>query len=166
MRQLLVFGMVLCGTATALAGESAEIDADMRAFSKYVNDVSRLDGMYRGVVDYCEQFVPALIIDQSNAAWKRNNGPYIAAVDVAIERYISTRVEPKRKAEAIQQMKAYAREWFQTAHDQSELLDQVQSADNKDFACSRMLGTMSSESFHLKNMFPEDHEYWSRNLMP
>ena len=166
MRHLLVFGIVLCGTATVSADQPAEIDADTLAFSQYINDVSRLDGMYRGVVDYCEQFVPALIIDQSNVAWKRNNGPYIAAVDVAIERYISVRVEPKRKAEAIQQMKAYAREWFQSAHDQSDVLDRVQSADNKDFACSRMLGTMSSESFHLKRMFPADHEYWSRNLKP
>ncbi len=166
MRKFMALGVVLCHVVMASAGEVAEGDSDVIAFSRYVSDVSRLNGMYHGVADYCRQFVPTLILNQSDAAWREHNGSYIDSVDMGIEKFIAARVEAERKAEAIAQMKAYARTWFQAAHDKSNVLDQVQRADNKALACSYMLGTMASESFYLQKMFPADADYWSHNLKP
>jgi hypothetical protein len=166
LRQLVTLGGLLCTAALVVAAEPAEIPPDVLAFSKYVSDVSRLDGMYRGVADYCEQYVPPLIIKQSNTDWSQSNGRYVGSLDMAIQRFVSARVEPERRAEAIEQMKANAKAWFRAAHEKSGVLDQVERADNKASACSYTLGTMVSESFSLKKMFPADDEYWSRNLKP
>jgi hypothetical protein len=160
-------GVFVCllaiGTA---AGEAPPMDPDTLAFATYVNDVSRLNGMYHGVSDYCSQFVPALILEQSNAAWRKSNGPYIDSIDLAIERHAAAKVDLERRTEVIQQLKANAKTWFQAAHDKSNVLSQVQNADDKSSACSKMLGTMVSDSFYLKRMIPADDDYWSKHLNP
>jgi hypothetical protein len=156
----------MCILTGAHAADAPVADEETRAFATYVNDVERLDGMFHGVLDYCVQYVPKTIVAQSEAAWKFNNGPYIDAVDVAIEKYATARAEPGRKAEIIEELKANAKTWFQQAHDQSKILDQVKAAQTPSLSCSRMLGVLSSDSFHLKTMMPGDHEYWVRNLNP
>lgn len=165
MKSIVALGTLLTSAILASA-ESPQIDSDLSAFSNYVSDVSRLDGMYRGVADYCRQFVPDLILNQSDAAWQEHNGPYVDSLNLAITKFISARVEKERIAAAIAQMQANAQSWFQNARDNSKVLDRVQRADNKSIACSNMLGTMTSESFYLKKLFPADDEYWSRNLRP
>jgi hypothetical protein len=166
LRNLVIALGLFCLVAVASGADQPAVDADTRAFAQYVSDASRLNGMFRGVADYCKQFVPALILDQSEVDWRKNNGQYIDAIDVAIERFASRRVEPARKAQVIEQLRANAHDWFQAAHDKSNVLDQVQGAENKNIACSRMLGTMVSESFYLKKMFPADDEYWAKYLEP
>ena len=167
MRKHTIFSVMLAilGAGSA-AGEAPQVDSDTLAFATYVNDVSRLNGMYQGVADYCKQYVPPLILDQSNAAWRKSNGPYIDSIDRAIERYASAKVDAGRRDQVVQQLKANAQTWFQQAHDKSNVLSQVQNAEEKSTACSKTLGTMSSESFYLKRMMPADDEYWSKNLKP
>ncbi|MBS0379278.1 MAG: hypothetical protein JSS29_12380 [Proteobacteria bacterium] len=145
-------------------GQTQVVDPDTAAFSAYVSDVERLNGMYRGVADFCAAHAQRAIVAQSDAAWQRNNGPYVDSVDRAIERFAAARVEPNRRTDAIEQLKANARGWYQAAHDHSKLLDRLQQAEDKAVACSDMLGVMSSESFYLKKMFPQDDEYYARNL--
>jgi hypothetical protein len=158
--------LCLC-VATASTGHAADQpapDADLLAFSTYVSDVSRLDGMFHGVLDYCEQYVPAPILEQAKAAWATNNGQYIDSVDTAIRQFITSRVEAERLDAALAAMSANAKSWFQKAHDQSKVLDQVKAAPNKSIACSSILGTMASYSFELKRMIPADHDYWEQHL--
>jgi hypothetical protein len=163
MPLIAVLFLLAIGTAAA---EAPQVDPETRAFATYVNDVSRLDGMYHGVADYCKQYVPALILEQSNAGWHYKNGPYIDSIDRAIQRYAASRVDVGRRGQVIQQLKANAQTWFQEAHDKSNVLAQVQNAEEKSAACSRMLGTMVSDSFYLKRMMPADDEYWSSHLAP
>ena len=160
-------GLLLCLFAVgSAAGQAPKVDPDTLAFATYVSDVSRLNGMYRGVADYCKQYVPALIIVQSDAAWRDSNGRYIDSIDLAIERYAAAKAEPERRDEVIQQLKANAQAWFQAAHTKSNVLAQVQTAGDKSATCSEMLGTMASGSFQLKRMSPADDDYWSNNLQP
>ena len=157
--------LVLLPIGRAFA-EAPQVDPDTLAFATYVNDVSRLDGMYHGVADYCKPYVPALILAQSDAAWRIKNGAYVDSIDLAIQKYASARVEVGRRDQAVQQLRANAQTWFQEAHDKSNALSQVQNADEKSTACSKMLGTMASDSFYLKRMMPADDDYWSSHLKP
>src|SRR5579883_681085 len=67
--------IVLLAGSCAAAGEpeAGAVDPETAEFSQYVSDVERLNGMYRGVADFCLRLVPAAILAQSDAAWRRNN---------------------------------------------------------------------------------------------
>jgi len=130
MKRFAAVGLLVC-SIHAYAADEPVIDAEAQAFSAYISDVSRLDGMFHGVMDYCQPLVPHLIVEQSKAAWQQHNGQYIDAVDVAIERFTSATVEPDRKAAVIRQLKENAGTWFQAAHDQSKLRDELRAAHNK-----------------------------------
>lgn len=167
VRVRILFGVILFLLAIgSSAGEATQVDSDTLAFATYISDVSRLDGMYHGLADFCRQYVPALILSQSDAAWHRNNGRYIDSIDLAIQRYASAKVDAARRDQVVQQLKTNAQTWFQEAHDKSNVLSQVQIAEEKSTACSGMLGTMVSDSFYLKRMMPEDDAYWLKYLNP
>jgi hypothetical protein len=162
---LLTVFSVLCSLSAHAQGTAAN-DEQTQQFSDYIYKVANLNGQFHGVHDYCAQYAPQNILDNSRKSWNKTNGVYIEALDLAIDKYVHERVEESRRKSVAESLSENVKSWFSKAHDDNKLLAKIRESESKGTTCSYYLGVMVSASFDFKKLVPDVYDYWNKHLKP
>ena len=133
-------------------------------FSDFLFSVSNLDGMFSGVLDYCQEYIPESIANRSKGDWMRANEKYIRATEHAIDQILALNVAIDEQDNVRAALRSNMEGWYQEAFSNSTVLGNVRKADNSQVECARTLASMVSRSFALEKIAPGAHAYWEEYL--
>lgn len=159
-----VFIFLLGSFQLVNAQEKNGSESEVIEFSNYMSDISSLDGMFDGVLEYCKQYISDSMAERSASKWEDINGVYISAVNDALHTLVEENVSDDRKEFVIQSLKENINGWYQGSYNNNGILTNIKKSQNKSISCANNLGVMNSHSFDIKNMIPQAYSLWQRKL--
>jgi hypothetical protein len=148
------------------AAPPPEPDLETKQYSRYAHEVNYLNGIFYGVLDYCQSKSNKIILDSAVRDWMANNGVYINSVDVALEKFVAKRVEKNDADRVIKALREQNLATLRSSRANSPLVKQIKESKNEQASCSYHLGVLVSKSFYFEKIAPSSHQYWADNIKP
>ncbi len=157
--QLLI--VLLLGLADP-AHTKEEHHADVQEVSKtldFIADVSKLQGEFDSVVQFCLPHAPQYILKQSQGMWLMANQKYLDLRDKELRRIIKNAEANGAKPDKIASIHDWAKEQYKGTLSSDRMYKDIATRSDLDIACSKRLGEMNSSGMQLNSIAPRAVAY-------
>jgi hypothetical protein len=160
MRLFVSLALYLALAQPAYSGEvkSAEVVAVGKRLD-FIADISRFQGMFDSVVEFCRPHAPEHLLKFSRDYWLVANQRFLDLRDKELNRVIEEARGNGAKPEKITLIKDWAKQQYQEALSNNRMFKDLFGAKDLDIACSRRLGEMNSTGMSLGSIRPSAAEY-------
>lgn len=154
----LILFLALAHPAYSDEAQSAEVVV-VRKRLDFIEDVSKFQGMFDSVMEFCRPHAPEHILKVSRMDWLSTNQRFLDLRDKELNRVIDEARAHGAKPEKIAFIKNWAKQQYKEALSNNRLFKDLLGDKDLDIACSRRLGAMNSAGMSLGSIRPGAAEY-------
>jgi len=160
MRHHLALFLLLALAQPACSEEapSPEIIATGKTLD-FVADVSKYQGMFDSVVEFCQPHAPEHVVKFAREQWLTANQRFLDLRDSELHRIIEAARASGTETDRIAFIEDWAKQQYQGTLGNSRMYKDLLGRKDLPIACSRRLGEMNHQGMSLEKIAPRAAEY-------